>query len=149
MDFRIERDALLEGLQLTQGIIERRTTIPILANVLITGEKNQLCISATDHEVGLRFLCDADLGNPGALTTSARKIFEIIKQCPDGPIEMKVLDNYWVAVKSGKSRFKMVGSDPSEFPEMSIAKGKSSNEFQIEARVFREMIARTLFCCLQ
>ncbi len=146
MEFSIERDELLQGLHLTQGIVERRTTIPILANVLLEASNEGVIISATDQEVGVRRLCAADVKNSGAITTAARKLYEIVRECPEGPLAIKSLDNNWIAVASGKSRFRIVGLDPKEFPAMPAARGNDPEaKVRIPADLFREIVTRTLF----
>lgn len=146
MDFTIERDELLHGLHLTQGIVERRTTIPILANVLLESSATGVVISATDQEVGVRRQCNADVKATGALTTAARKLYEIVRECPEGPLSIKSLENNWISVTSGKSRFKIVGLDPKEFPAMPAPRGNDDKaRVTIPAAIFREMVARTIF----
>lgn len=147
MEFSIEREELLQGLYLTQGVVERRTTIPILANVLLESADEGVVISATDQEVGVRRTCAATVKKPGALTTGARKLYEIVRECPDGVISVKSLDNNWIAVHSGKSRFKIVGLDPEEFPAMPAPLGDKDQQqpIQMPAQLFREIVERTLF----
>src|ERR1043166_4593927 len=106
MEFTIERDELGQGLYLTQGIVERRTTIPILANVLVESTGEGISIAATDQEVGVRRSCDAKVKKKGALTASARKLYEIVRECPAGPIMIRSLENNWIALSSGKARFR-------------------------------------------
>jgi DNA polymerase-3 subunit beta len=146
MEFTIERDELLQGLYLTQGIVERRTTIPILANVLMDSVENGVTIAATDQEIGVRRRCDAKVKKKGSLTTGARKLYEIVRECPDGDIVIRTLDNNWIEISSGKSRFRIVGLDPKEFPAMpSPAQDRESQTITVRSEVLREMIARTLF----
>ena len=118
MEFTIARDELLQGLYLTQGIVERRTTIPILANVLLESEADGIGIAATDQEIGVRRRCEAKVKKKGSLTASARKLYEIVRECSEGAIGIRSLENNWIEVSSGKSRFKIVGLDPKEFPAM-------------------------------
>src|SRR3990170_1738168 len=106
MEFTITRDELLQGLYLTQGIVERRTTIPILANVLLESVADGITIAATDQEVGVRRRCEAKVKKKGALTTGARKLYEIVRECPEGPIVIRTLENNWIEIASGNSRFK-------------------------------------------
>lgn len=146
MEFSIEREELLHGLHLTQGIVERRTTIPILANVLLESSGDGVVISATDQEVGVRRQCAAIVKSPGALTTAARKLFEIVRECPDGPLTLKSLENNWISVISGKSRFRIVGLDPREFPAMPAPRGNDElARVTIPAARFREIVSRTIF----
>ncbi|MFI5394883.1 MAG: DNA polymerase III subunit beta [Candidatus Binatia bacterium] len=146
MEFTIARDELLQGLYLTQGIVERRTTIPILANVLMESVEDGVSIAATDQEVGVRRRCEAKIKKKGALTTGARKLYEIVRECPEGAIVIRTLENNWIEISSGKSRFKIVGLDPKEFPAMpSPVAERERQTLTVSSEVLREMITRTLF----
>ncbi|MFN8627603.1 MAG: DNA polymerase III subunit beta [Candidatus Binatia bacterium] len=146
MEFTIDREELLQGLYLTQGIVERRTTIPILANVLMESVDEGVSIVATDQEIGVRRRCGAKVKKKGSLTTGARKLYEIVRECPEGPIVLRTLENNWIEISSGKSRFKIVGLDPKEFPAMpSPASDPERRTLTASSEVLREMIARTLF----
>ncbi len=144
MEFTIARDELLQGLYLTQGIVERRTTIPILANVLMESAEDGVAIAATDQEVGVRRRCEAKIKKKGALTTGARKLYEIVRECPDGAIAVRTLENNWIEIASGKSRFRIVGLDPKEFPAMP-SPAREASPVALPSEMLREMIARTLF----
>src|SRR5713101_250042 len=146
MEFTITREELLQGLYLTQGIVERRTTIPILANVLLESAADGISIAATDQEVGVRRLCDAKVKKKGALTTGARKLYEIVRECPEGPLQIRSMENNWIEVSSGKSRFKIVGLDPKEFPAMPAAADRGDGQaVVVPSAMLREMIQRTIF----
>ena len=147
MEFTIARDELLQGLYLTQGIVERRTTIPILANVLLESVNDGIAITATDQEVGVLRHCDAKVKKKGSLTAGARKLYEIVRECPEGPIVIRSLDNNWIEVSSGKSRFKIVGLDPKEFPAMPRPAHERGDRqaLTIPSAMLREMIQRTSF----
>jgi len=147
MEFTIDRDELIQGLYLTQGIVERRTTIPILANVMVESSGDGVSMSATDQEVGVRRRCEAKVKKKGALTASARKLYEIVRECPVGSIVVRSLENTWIELASGKSRFKIVGLDPKEFPAMPTASRDRDDQQTVTVPVvmLREMIQRTLF----
>jgi len=146
MDFTIERDELLQALYLTQGIVERRTTIPILANVLFEAVGDGVTIAATDQEVGVRRRCSAKVKKKGALTTGARKLYEIVRECPEGTLAIKSLENNWIEIAAGKSHFKIVGLDPKEFPAMPTAAAERDGQsFTVPSALLKEMIERTLF----
>src|SRR4051812_41622674 len=102
MEFTIERDELMQGLYLTQGIVERRTTIPILANVLLESAGDTVSIAATDQEIGVRRKCEAKVKKKGALTTGARKLYEIVRECPPGTLAIRSLENNWIDISAGK-----------------------------------------------
>jgi DNA polymerase-3 subunit beta len=146
MEFMIEREELLQGLYPTQGIVERRTTIPILAHVLLETGNDGVTIAATDQEVGVRRTCDAKVKKKGSVTTGARKLYEIVRECPDGAITLRSLENNWIGISSGKSKFKIVGLDPREFPAMPTAvQDKKSKPSEIPGALLAEMIQRTIF----
>jgi DNA polymerase III subunit beta len=146
MDFQITREELLQGLYLTQGIVERRTTIPILSNALIEATSGGISIAATDQEIGVRRRCDAKVKKNGSLTTGARKLYEIARECPDGTITIRALENNWIEVVAGKSRFKIVGLDAADFPRMpTAATGKDVDTTIVPSATLREMIGRTIF----
>ncbi|HYD49956.1 MAG TPA: DNA polymerase III subunit beta [Terriglobales bacterium] len=145
MEFTITRDEMLQGLYLTQGVVERRTTIPILANVLFESDGDGVVISATDQEIGVRRRCEAKVKKKGALTTGARKLYEIVRECPEGPITIKLLDNSWISLAAERSRFKMVGLDPKEFPAMPAAPATGAGSVSLPTGLLREMIERTIF----
>jgi DNA polymerase-3 subunit beta len=146
MEFTVPRDELLQGLYLTQGVVERRTTIPILANVLFQSVSDGVVISATDQEIGIRRHCKAKVKKKGALTTGARKLYEIVRECPEGDVVVRSLENNWISVAAGRSRFKIVGLDPEEFPSMPAAPAEKQGQvIEVQSGLLREMIERTSF----
>ena len=146
MEFTIAREELLQGLYLTQGIVERRTTIPILANVLLESAGEGISIAATDQEVGVRRTCDAKVKRKGALTAGARKLYEIVRECPEGALVIRSLENNWIEIVAGKSQFKIVGLDPKEFPAMpAAAQDRDRQTITVPSAMLREMIERTGF----
>ena len=148
MEFTIEREELLQGLYLTQGIVERRTTIPILAHVLLEAGDDGITIAATDQEVGVRRQCEAKVKKKGAVTTGARKLYEIVRECPDGALTLRSLENNWIGIQAGKSKFKIVGLDPREFPAMPTAvQEKKAKKAEVPGALLQEMInGRSLPC---
>lgn len=146
MEFTIAREELLQGLYLTQGIVERRTTIPILAHVLLETANDGITIAATDQEVGVRRACEAKVKKKGSVTTGARKLYEIVRECPEGVLTLRSLENNWIGIASGKSKFKIVGLDPREFPAMPTAvQDKKTKPANVPSALLREMIQRTIF----
>lgn len=145
MEFVIERSELLGGLYLAQGIVERRTTVPILNNVLISAVDRGVTISATDQEVAVRCLCLASVVGKGILTAPARTLYEAIRGLPDGAVHVRHLENYWVEISSGRSRFRLPGLDPAEFPAMPEPSPGAGPPVRIAGAMLNEMIERTLF----
>ena len=118
MKLRIARDELLVGLQRVQGVVEKRNTMPILSNILIEAKSDGLDIVATDLEIGMRGLYKATVHEPGAVTLSARKLYEILKELPDGDIDLVVGENKWATIQAGKSQFKIVGLPSTDYPAL-------------------------------
>src|SRR3970282_1365744 len=117
MEFRAKRGDLLATLYWTQSIVERRNTMPILANVLIECRKSNIRITATDLEVGVRGEFEGEILKEGTITVSAKKLYEIIREVPTEEVHIKRLENDWVEIKSGKSGFKIGGMEGREFPQ--------------------------------
>ena len=143
MQVKAKRGDLLATLYWTQGIVERRNTMPILANVLIEAGKRELRITATDLEVGVRGEVESEVEREGAVTVNAKKLYEIIREVPMDEVRLKRLENEWIEIKSGKSVFKIVGMDAREFPQFPVFDvGTLSTT---AASVVRGMIEKTIF----
>lgn len=146
MEFTIQRDELLAGLYLTQGIVERRTTIPILSNVLIQSTTVGIAVIATDQEVTVRRQCTATVKQKGMLTTPARKLYEMMREFPAGDVKVRSLDTGWIEVASARAKFRLVGLDPKEFPVgKEIDQAGKGSVLKLSSTVLSDMIERTLF----
>ena len=143
MEIKAKRGDLLSTLYWTQSIVERRNTMPILANVLIEAQKAEIQLTATDLEVGVRGTVEGAVSKEGSITVSAKKLYEIIRELPDEQVQIKRLDNDWVEIRSGKSVFKIVGMDAREFPQFPKFDVKSLSS--VPASTIRGMIERTIF----
>ena len=143
MELKAMRGDLLAALYWTQSIVERRNTMPILANVLIECQKANIRVTATDLEVGVRAELEGDVVKDGTVTVNAKKLYEIIRELPTEQVHLKRLENEWVEIKSGKSVFKTVGMEAREFPQ--FPEFPAEQLLTVPAGVFREMIERTLF----
>jgi DNA polymerase-3 subunit beta len=143
MEFTARKDELLKELSLIQGIVERKNTIPVLANVLIDAQDSQVVLAATDLDVGLRCSFPAKVKEAGSLTLSAKKLFEIVRAVSETEVEIKELENYWASITSGKSYFKMVGLAKADFP--SLAEPPAEPSCVIPGDILRDMIQRTSF----
>ncbi len=118
MRVTVERDELLTALHRVQGIVEKRNTMPSLANVLLEAKPEGLDISATDLELGMRGLYKATVEEPGSVTFPARKLYEILKEIKDPEIAMTVKDDCLVTIKAGLGEFKVVGLPSKDFPPL-------------------------------
>jgi DNA polymerase-3 subunit beta len=152
MGIVVERQSLMNGLALVQGIVERRNTVPILGHVLIEPEGQSLRLAATDLEVGISTRVPCKSGKEKSITLNARKLFEIVRETEGEDFSINPLENDWVELKSGRSRFKMMGLDPRSFPEMPSQSTKSEGPkksikaaLTINAAVLASMIDKTIF----
>jgi DNA polymerase III subunit beta len=145
MEFTIGRNELLAGLYLTQGIVERRTTIPILGNVLIQAVGDGVVVAATDQEIAIRRHCTAAVKRKGMLTAGARKLYEMVREIPEGEVRIRQQDNNWIEISAGKSRFRLVGLDPREFPAMPDGSSANTGAVRISGETLNELIEYTIF----
>ncbi|MDD2851242.1 MAG: DNA polymerase III subunit beta [Desulfuromonadaceae bacterium] len=143
MEFKIDKEQFMKALQKIQGIIEKRTSMPILSNVLLEAQEGSLFVTATDLEVGMKSSYAADVTVPGKITVSAKKLYEIVKELPNQPILFLSKDNDWVEIKCGKVQFNIVGLSSDEFPY--FPEVKEENLFEIETSLLRGMIERTSY----
>jgi DNA polymerase-3 subunit beta len=152
MGIVVERQSLMNGLSLVQGIVERRNTVPILGHVLIEPEPQSIRLAATDLEVGISTQVPCKSGKEKSLTLNARKLFEIVRETEGEEFSINSLDNDWVELKCGRSRFKMMGLDPRSFPAMPSQSTKADGPkksvkaaLMISAAVLATMIDKTIF----
>jgi DNA polymerase-3 subunit beta len=142
MEFTVRKFDLLQELTLIQGVVERKTTIPILANVLVRAEAGELGIAATDLEIGLKSVCVSKTTVPGTITLPAKRLYEIVRALPDKEIKFKRGEANWVTVTCGSSRFRIAGLPQEDFP--ALPEGKSTVT-KIPAEVVAKLITRTIF----
>ena len=143
MEVVLDRDAFLKGLQMVQNIVEPRQTLPILANVLVQAEDEVVRLTATDLEVGARVSVPARVASTGAITISARKLAEIVKELPAAAVALRVGDNATVSLRCGGAAYKLVGLGPDDFPP--VVPATPTSWVTMEARILREMLAQTKF----
>src|SRR3984893_12263393 len=104
MEFSVKKFDLLQEVSLTQGVVERKTTIPILGNILCEASGNLVTLTATDLELSVRTSCEAKVKKAGAGTIPAKKLLELVRLLPEGEIRFKLLDNHWVEIVSEKNK---------------------------------------------
>ncbi|MFV9684321.1 DNA polymerase III subunit beta [Pseudomonas sp. NY15367] len=148
MHFTIQREALLKPLQLVAGVVERRQTLPVLSNVLLVVEGQQLSLTGTDLEVELvgRVTLE-EAAEPGEITVPARKLMDICKSLPsDALIDIRV-DDQKLLVKAGRSRFTLSTLPANDFP--TVEEGPGSLTFNLPQAKLRRLIERTSFAMAQ
>jgi len=143
MEISVSKSDLLKELTATQGVVERKTTIPILSNFLFEAAGDKLAITATDLDLSLRTSCAAKVKKEGSCTVPARKLYDYVKLLGEGDISIKLLENHWVQIRSGRSNTKMVGMARANFPALPQFPAESA--IQLPAQVLRNLIAKTIF----
>ncbi len=143
MEIIVRKNDLVRELHLVQGIVERKSSIPILSNVMIEARGSEIRIAATDLDVSLRCGCSAQVVKEGAVTLAAKKLFEIARTLPDSDVHLTLLDGSWVSLECERTTFKMAGLPKEDFPALPEAKGGKAIEVPSEA--LRDLISRTAF----
>ena len=158
MQFTINPKTLQKELAFVQGIVERKNTIPVLANILIESNDNDsIRISGTDLDTTIRATVNAEqIKAQGGICVQARKLFDIARLLPDAPVTFKKEDNDWVTVSCGRSNFRLPGIATDTFPDLpGMAKGKvpdpstSNTPFAITSALLKTLINKTIFAITQ
>ena len=148
MKFSVPRDALIKPLSLVAGVVERRNTLPVLANVLLQVETDQLSLTGTDLEVELvGHVSLAAPGDAGEVTVPARKLLDICKSLPEGSDLQFHVQEGKAVVTCGRSRFSLLTLPAREFPNIEDSIG--SHQFTLSAQHLRRLIERTAFAMAQ
>lgn len=145
MKITIERTALLRALSHVQSVVERRNTIPILANVLVRAEAGTLSLTATDMDLEIVENVPAETREPGALTTPAHTLYDIVRKLPDGS-QVSLESNGetgQLLVRAGRSSFRLGTLSTDDFPRM--IGGEMETQFELPAMQLRTLIDRTRF----
>jgi DNA polymerase-3 subunit beta len=142
MELTVSKADLARELGLSQGVVEKRTTIPILSNVLLEASGDRLTLTATDLELGIRSECPARVKKEGAGTIPARKLLDYVRLLPDGDINIKFLENHWASITAGRSKTKIAGMSRESYPELPAMPEVIT---QISCKQLASMISRTVF----
>ncbi|HEX9224356.1 MAG TPA: DNA polymerase III subunit beta [Candidatus Acidoferrales bacterium] len=142
MEFSVKRSDLLNELAMTQGVIERKTTIPILSNLLVEAKGSRVTITATDLELSVCTSCEAKVKKEGAGTIPAKKLLELVRLLPEEEIRFKLLENHWVQVVCDKKTYKMVGMARDNFPAIPVF---PHTLVKIPAAILQGLISKTQF----
>lgn len=142
MEFTVSKADLVRELSLSQGVVEKKTTIPILSNVLLEAAGDRVTLTATDLELGIRCFCPARVKKEGSGTIPARKLLDYVRLLPEGDVQMKFLENHWANITSGRSRTRIAGMSRESFPELPEMPERIA---EIPVKTLGSMIARTAF----
>jgi len=144
MEFKIQRDTFLDGIQKTLGIVEKKTTMPILNNILIKAEDNKIKIVATDKEIVLIADYEAEILSKGDITLSARKIYEMIREIQGADIHFHVNEHHWVTITCQKVIYKVPGLPADDFPSV-FDDSDEVELFKVQGKILKELIYKTSF----
>lgn len=148
MKLQIAKTELQKGLGRIQAIVEKRNSMPILANVLLEGEKGDgaegtLRLAATDLEVGLRGQHVARVEKAGGLTVAAKKLFEIVRELPDDEIALEATANSYLDIRCARSHFTLAGTAAEEYPTLPEFSPEAT--VRIPSEMLSGMIERTMY----
>ncbi|HVF17328.1 MAG TPA: DNA polymerase III subunit beta, partial [Steroidobacteraceae bacterium] len=147
MKFSADREAILSPLQAVIGVVERRQTMPILANVLVTGRDDQLSLTATDLEVELVARTKVTLQQAGEITLPGRKLLDIVRALPEKAVVTVSIEGERATVRSGKSRFTLTTLPASDFPTVEDIRAQQT--LRIEQQMLKRLLDKTHFSMAQ
>ena len=142
MEFTVSKADLVRELNLSQGVVEKRTTIPILSNVLMEAQGDRVQLTATDLELGIRSSFPARVSREGAGTMPVRRLLDYVRLLPDIDLNLKFLENDWASITCGRSRTRIAGISRESFPELP---SMPETVAEIPMGVLSSMIAKTVF----
>jgi DNA polymerase-3 subunit beta len=138
MKCTLNRDALFEALTRVQSVVSSRSTIPVLANVLVEARDNQLTLTTTDMELSVTTTVAAEVATPGVTTLPAKRLFSVVRELPSQQIQLQMDDKNTATIECGSSFFKILGLSPDDYPEIPTPEGNQS--FTLEADVIKTML---------
>ncbi|HEX9942862.1 MAG TPA: DNA polymerase III subunit beta [Thermoanaerobaculia bacterium] len=143
MEIRVTRSEFLGELAPMQGIVERKTTIPVLSHLLLTAREDRLHLAATDLDVSLTSWCEADVKREGGIAVQAKKLMEIIRSLTGEEVLLVQEEPRVLTIRAGKSRFRIHGLSPDDFPTLPTV--DDGRRVEIPFMDFRRMISKVLF----
>lgn len=143
MEITVAKADLQKELQLCQGVVEKRSTIPILSNVLLRASGKTLDIAATDLDVTLLSSCAAQVKTPGSVTVEARRFFDVVRSLPDESVHLIVDENFSIQIESGTAKFRLLGLAPEDYP--TLPKVDVTNAFTVDFEDLKTMVEKVIF----
>ena len=142
MEITVKTSDLVKELSLGQGVVEKKTTIPVLSNVLIEADSDGLTLTATDLELGIRSHCAAEVSKPGSTTLPAKKLLDYVRLLPNAELSVKVGENHSATIVCGRSRTRVAGMSRENFPELPTMPAPLT---KIPAKALANAIQKTIF----
>jgi len=147
MEITILKENLVKGLSRSQSVVERRTSMPILCNVLLKAQNKKIIMTATDLETIFLGEYPAQVKNPGAITVPARKLYEIVKELPGNEIYLKEKGNSFLHLSAGRATYNLVGLSAENYP--SEPRCNDLSTLTVSGKILSEMIEKTIFSISQ
>jgi DNA polymerase-3 subunit beta len=142
MELTVKKTDLVKELSLGQGVVEKKTTIPVLSNVLLEAEGNTVRFTVTDLELGIRSSCPATVKKGGSTTLPARKLLDFVRLLPDAELSIKVSENHSATIVCGRSRTRIAGMSRENFPDLPAMPAPIT---KIPAALLATVISKTIF----
>jgi len=143
MELTIAKADLQKELQLCQGVVEKRSTIPILSNVLLRAEGARVEIAATDLDVTILSSCAAKVKTPGGVTVEARRFFDIVRSLPDDDVKLTLQENFSLLIESGSAKFRLLGLPAEDYPTLPKVETKAAYSVQLDE--LKMMVEKVIF----
>lgn len=143
MKITCPRERLLTAISQIQGAVSPKTTLPILANVLLEAEAGTLTVTATDLDVGIQYKIPVEVAEPGSTTLPAKRLFGIIRELPEGDVEITVSPAHAAAITCGSAYFRVVGIGKEEFPK--LPEFPEAKTYEFPQALLKEMINKTAY----
>lgn len=143
MELTVAKADLQKELQLCQGVVEKRSTIPILSNVLLKAADGRLQIAATDLDVTILSSCDAKITTPGGVTIEAKRLFDVVRSLPDEDVHVTMQENNQMLIESGTAKFRLLGLPAEDYPTLPTVDVRES--YTIPLSELKTMVAKVKF----
>jgi DNA polymerase III subunit beta len=143
MELVVKRSDFLNELQLMQGVVERKNTIPILSNILLRADDGHLNLTSTDLDLTLLSRAGARIQSPGSVTVLARNLFEIVRLLPEEDVKLELLENHYLGVSCGTGKYRLVAQPAEDFPTVPQVEGRGG--LKLPLGLFKQMIRKVMF----
>lgn len=143
MKITCQKERLLVAVSQIQGAVSPNTTLPILANVLLEAEEGMLKLTATDLDIGIQYKIQVDISEPGSSTLPAKRLFGIVREMPEGNVEIGVNSTHVAVITCGSAYFRIVGLGREEFPK--VPEFPTTQTFEMPQALLKEMINKTSY----
>lgn len=147
MEISCKREELLKGIQTVQAVVGTKSTLPILANLLLETRGKKMDMTATDLEVGIRCSIEVEVSRPGAITLPAKTLSEVVRELPAEEVKIEVEEKSRVKINSGQAIFNLMGLAKEDYPV--LPKFKTDGEFSVDRELLCDMIRKTIFSVSQ